>query len=473
MITFNTVRPLIVAVCIAMLSACGGSAGVNLTPDAPENEGNPPAPDNDDGIGVVGDISDDSQCDVATQNAWAYASMLDFYLFYEQVPIIDPRDFSSADALVRAVRFQERDDFSRVDDAQQSALAFDDGREFGLGFRTLFDNDGNPRISLVVAESPFGLAGVERGDIIVSVDGLDWSDEALSTGFSDRVLGTPDNPSTATWSFLKRDTGEALTVDITATEYSINTVVKAETYPTSSGGTVGYLAFSRFLNTSADELITAFDDFRDQNISELVLDLRYNGGGRVSVARLLASLIAGDSNAGKTIYDYQFNNKYTERDFTLELLGDVGDLNLSRLIVLTTDRSASASELVIAGLQPHLDVVTIGSATTGKPYVQYAYDRCDERLAVIEAEGFNANGVSVFGGIPATCFAEDDPTREFGRSDDGEFEGFLQAGLDFIETGACANAPPVSARSSLNTTVTDLNGEARQGMSMDGGTLAN
>ncbi|MFK7859040.1 MAG: S41 family peptidase [Granulosicoccus sp.] len=486
----RTYQQLAAAFCIVVLSACGGSSGTGAAPDSgepgnptdPIQTGNggtpdptvtdPGVPDNDEGTDLVGDTSDPTQCNAATQKQWAYESMQDFYLFYDQVPVVDPQSFDSADDVVRNVRFQERDDFSRVDDAEVSSLAFDEGREFGLGFRWGPDNEGMPRILLTISESPFGLAGIERGDIILTADGLDWADPVLRDTFFERLIGTPEEPATASWRFQKRDTGEIVEVDITATEFRINTVLSAAIY--SGGalpGNVGYLAFNQFLNPSSFELNGVFTQFREQSISELVLDLRYNGGGRVSIARELASLIAGDSNAGETIYNYRFNDKYTEENFTLTLQSDVGDLGLSRLIVLTTGNSASASEIVIAGLQPHMEVVTIGTRTTGKPYIQYAYDRCGERLAVIEAEGFNANNVSVFGGIPATCFAVDDRTQNFGLND-GEFEGFLRAGIDFIENGTCAVAPMLATDTLRQRAVTKVDIDDRQGMSFRGGSLA-
>lgn len=383
-----------------------------------------------------------AECTADTQKEWAYEAMQDFYLFYDQVPAIDPVSFDSADDLVRNVRFEERDSFSNVSSASTSSLLFDEGRSFGLGYGVLLDEEDNPRIVLVYTDSPFGQAGVERGDIIISVDGLDWDDPALSTDWSARVLGTSEEPATALWTFEKGDTGEELEVNITAAEYSINSVLAYDAYEIDGlPNKVGYLAFNVFLNTSIAELNEAFAEFQSENIGELVLDLRYNGGGRIIVARHLASLIGDDSLAGELIYEYRYNDKYTAANYALRFLENLGELNLSRVVILTTERTASSSEIVIAGLQPYLDVVTIGSTSSGKPFVSGAYDRCDERLNIMEAEGFNDNDVSVFGGVAATCYAADDRTKNFGMDDNGDFEGFLAAGMDYIENASCATAP--------------------------------
>lgn len=376
------------------------------------------------------------------KKAWAYNGMQDFYLFSDQVPVVDPLTFDSADDVVRSVRFEERDPFSNVSNTATSSLFFDEGRSFGLGYGVLRDNNNQPRIALVFAASPFALAGVERGDIILSIDGIDWDDEQLNTNFSARVIGTPDAPSTARWKFQKRDTGAEVEIDITAAEYSINSVLTHDTYTIDSlPSKVGYLAFDVFLNTSRAELDEAFAEFANENIGELVLDLRYNGGGRVSIATHLASLIGNSNLAGETLYQYKYNDAFSSFNRSLNFSSGVGRLNLNRVVILTTGRTASSSEIVIAGLQPYLDVVTIGDTSSGKPYISTPNDLCGERLNIMEAEGFNANDVSVFGGIAATCFALDDLTAEFGLNAAGEFEGFLNAGIDYLKTGQCATTP--------------------------------
>ena len=333
----------------------------------------------------------------------------------------------------------------------------------------------------VVAASPFGLAGIERGDILLSVDGLQFGDQALTDTFAERVIGTPDNPATSSWQIRKRDTGEIAELEITSAEYSIDTVMERSVFPNPvTGTTTGYLLFSRFLNTSSQELDEAASFFQEQGITDLILDLRYNGGGRVSIAAQLATLIGGSGLSGQTIYEYQFNDNNTDENFTLtfgEFLDDAGlpveQEGLSRVVILTTGNTASSSEIVIAGLQPYIDVVTIGELTSGKPYISRAVDRCDERLNIILAEGFNANGVSVFGGIEASCFAADDLTRDFGTDPvTGETEGFLAAALDFVESGTCNTPQPATADSIRERSVTRDDDSGPQAMRRQPGAFA-
>lgn len=415
---------------VLLISACSGGPSGDIS-----------EPSMDDFVNV----DDPLQCDQATQNQWAYNAMQDFYLFYDQVPAVNPASYPSANDLVRDVRFQERDQFSNVSNATQSSLAFEAGREFGLGFGLRYDQFDTPRIAYVIDDSPFGRAGIERGDIIVSVNGVGWFD-ALGPDLFDAVVGAPENPSSATWQFRKANNAETVTVELTATEYAINTVIKRELIlETNAQLSIGYLMFNRFLSTSEDELLDQLAYFRENDIDELVLDLRYNGGGLVDIAAGLASVLGGESLAGQPLYEYRFNDKYTEFNRTLTFVEGLGELDLDRLVVLTSDSTASASELVIAGLRPYMDVITIGTRTVGKPFISFGYERCDERLNIIEVEGFNAAGVSVFGGIPADCYAADDLTRDFGLSESNGLEGQLLAGLNFISNGTCETEPAMIA----------------------------
>ncbi|MDB4223180.1 S41 family peptidase [Granulosicoccus sp.] len=424
-----------------VLSACGGGGGIAEPLTAMQPVGDDPNPTLP---------LDPNSCEIAAQNQWVYDNMLDYYLFYDQVPQVDPQSYSTSEELLRATRFEERDPYSYIADASTSALRFDEGRTFGLGYRWGRDDDDAPRLISVANDSPFGRAGLERGDIIVSVNDILWN-EFPGEEFTATVVGSPDAPVTSIWKIEKRDTGEIVEVQITTAEYAINTVLHKQYFINANyNGKTGYLAFSAFLNTSREELNAVFEEFNNSNITDLVLDLRYNGGGRISIAEHLASLIAGNSQTNKVLYDYKFNDKYTTNNFSLNVQNNVGDLGLSRVIILTRGNTASASEIVISGLKPHMEVVTIGSTTSGKPYIQSGRNRCGRQLNAIEAEGINAVGVSVFGGIPATCYAADDRTRNFGIDvETGKLEGMLESALDYVVYGDCQTVLPQAEQPTL------------------------
>lgn len=208
---------------------------------------------------------------------------------------------------------------------------------------------------------------INRGDIFVSVDGQDLdinNYRGLLFGENDSyTLGMAD---------LENNTisPNGKDVALTKTEFTENPILVANTLDV-SGTKVGYLMYNSFIADFDDELNNAMAQFKADGIQELVLDLRYNGGGRVSTAIILASMISGESTSSVFMTE-TWNSRYSSfnssNNFTDELLDGtpINTLDLSRVYILTTDGTASASELVINGLDPYMDVVQIGENTTGK-----------------------------------------------------------------------------------------------------------
>jgi len=222
----------------------------------------------------------------------------------------------------------------------------------------------------------------------LSFNGVAWNNLTDEVYFE--ALGDEENPRVTTWVFRDAITNQEKTANIQEARYDIKTVSHYQTFSTPQiDGTIGYLHLTSFIENSEGELDTAFADFKNDNVQELVLDLRYNGGGRTRIARKLASLIAGTEADGELLIEYRFNGKYdpnfSRRDFSTE----ENALNLKRVVVLTTNRTASSSEIVINSLKPYVEVVTIGSRTRGKPYISFSVEKCDRSMNAITAEGFN------------------------------------------------------------------------------------
>jgi len=443
---------------MGVLVACGGGGSSDERPiDDPPSGQTPPPP------APPVETPGGAECSVSAQNAWVYDSLQDFYLFYDEVPQLDPDTFDSPEAVLEAGRFLERDPFSFLTDVGGNSLAFDEGRDFGLGFEARFDDQRRVFASLVQPQSPLGLAGLERGDRIVDIDGRDPAETLRDrTYVSENLVGVPERPGRSLWTIEPRNGGASRQIEVVAAEFAIQTVPYTAVLSNAAfDGVVGYLVFTSFLGTSEDELDAVFADFAARGVTELVLDLRYNRGGFIRVAASLASRIAGNALAGERLYDYQFNDKYRQKDFTLAFAPVTDSLDLSRVIVLTTPSTASSSEIVASGLAPYIEVVTVGSRTAGKPYVQSANDRCGARLFAVEAEGVNADRVSVFGGIEPTCSAQDDLSADFGLNpvpgtDGFRAEGMLNAALGFLTRGACASAPAASATARRASAATTL-----------------
>jgi len=120
------------------------------------------------------------------------------------------------------------------------------------------------------------------------------------------------------------------------------------------------------------------------------------------------------------------------------------------VVILTTPSTASASEIVINALKPYIEVITVGGTTSGKPFISTARSFCGLSMNAMEAEGFNAAGVSVNQGIAADCFATDDLSQDFGLAG-GNLEGLAQAGADYLVFGRCDGAAIASAGSLISS----------------------
>ncbi|WBL20943.1 S41 family peptidase [Zunongwangia sp. HRR-M8] len=214
--------------------------------------------------------------------------------------------------------------------------------------------------------------GIDRGDLFMQING-----EPLNLSNYQSLLASPS----VTFSLAKingntiEETGEEVT--IAASQITENPILLQKVIET-DGKKIGYLMYNSFVADFDDELNDAFAYFKSENIDDLVLDLRYNGGGRVSSATRLASMITG-SNTGKIFAKQQWNDSYqnyflaTNPDRLFDYFTDkidnnipINKLNLGNLYVIGTSSTASASELVINGLKPYINVVTIGTRTTGK-----------------------------------------------------------------------------------------------------------
>jgi carboxyl-terminal processing protease len=207
---------------------------------------------------------------------------------------------------------------------------------------------------------------------------------------------------------------------------------------------VGYLLFRNFVTPSYAALDEAFAALRETRATELVVDLRYNGGGLVDVAVHLGSLVGGTFTEGRVFAEYRHNDRNTALDETLRFESPAQALGLSRLVVITTRSSASASELVINSLRPHLPVVVIGDTTYGKPVGQYGFDFCDKVLAPVSFSMVNADGQGdYFAGIAPTCLAADDIEHDLGAAD----EASLGEALFYIQAGSCSVRSTAAAAS--------------------------
>jgi C-terminal peptidase prc len=376
-----------------------------------------------------------SSCTTTGQNLYVRDVMSDLYFWYREIPSLDPVKFDSPEAYLEAIRYLPLDrTFSYITSRAANDAFFSDSQFIGFGFSMSFAAAGDLRISDVFPESPAFEANLSRGDRILEING-----QALETVLDAGTLGTVFGASEigVEGQMIVSRGASRLQVLMTKRLVTIPTVSQTRTYDV-SGRTIGYLSFKNFVQPSFDALDTAFAELRAKGVTELVLDLRYNGGGLVSVAQHLASLIGGVRTNGQVLSEYFHNDRNAFRNRVLRFEPKAHALALDRLVVITTRSSASASELVINALRPFMPVLVIGDRTYGKPVGQYGITFCDKVLAPVSFTLRNANGEGdYFDGIAPTCAAPDDLERQLGDPQ----EGSLREALNVITTGHCSTPP--------------------------------
>jgi len=368
-------------------------------------------------------------CPVADINRWVDERMRDTYIYYDQVPVVNLDDYTDPAELVRALRVSP-DIYSSVVDQARNEQLISNSSVTRFGFWLQRASDGKQHFASISGNSPMENAGIRRGDELLEINGV-AIDEITDEQWNQFVVGEPGEELTAL--FTVKSTGaEPVEISVTKITYTEKTVPVYGTYD-QTNNQVGYLQISSFRGTTTAELDVAVQSFADAGISELILDLRYNGGGFTRVARKLASQIAGQAFVGE-VYSQRVNNdKYSERDLQHFIESQTINLNLSRLIALTTDDTASASELIINGLAPMIDVVVIGTPSGGKPFTSVAQDYCGKRINAMSTITTNGIGESVIGGITPTCSVVDD----FLAPTDSPSDALTGAAFSYIQSGAC------------------------------------
>lgn len=370
-----------------------------------------------------------------------YAVAQDMYLWYQNLPSIadfKPQSYESPEAVMVKVRTfspkntdgtnQDRWSFAVTKQQWNAVVA---GSTAGYGFsRAYTSTDPNDlRVVYVHPNSPIGKAGVQRGWRILKYNGVaagSATDAALRAAF--------DNTTSGTFEFVT-NTGEAKTLNLTKADYTQSAVLKRNVLDV-DGKKVGYLLFNSFnLRSSQTELNEAFADFKAKGVTDMVVDLRYNTGGSVAVAERFANFLVPASAAGKLMYTDQHNDKFKSwnrvRNFDATL--PASNLDLKRVVFLTTRSSASASELLINVLRPHMDVKLVGDDTYGKPVGYYGIPVMDRYVFAVAVKQTNAAGYGdYYEGLKADRKQADDITHDFGAPE----EASLKDALTYLRTGS-------------------------------------
>jgi len=414
-------RRLAILLLAVLLQACGGGGGDTAPPPSAE------------------------ACSIANQRQSLRGFMQEQYYWYRDMPAPD-EGAATMDAYFRSMLVRPLDRFSYSQPTEEYQQVFTEGRRVGYGYTLVWSDMARTQLRVRSVEplSPAARAGLARGDRIEAIDGYTPAD--IAAGLLPPVT-TPGVPRTFT---AVTAAGQWKMLTVTSEEYLLSPVAATNVFDvTAPAGPakVGYLAYNQFVAYSREQLEAVFSQFAEAGVGEVILDLRYNGGGDVTMSRQLASLLGGTATLGQIYASLRFNDRQASRNMYLlfnmpATVGTPLGAGLRRVFVIASGGTASASELLINGLQPFVEVVLIGEPTYGKPYGFVPFELCGTTYQAVQFESFNALGVGGFtSGFPPTCSVPDDLEHQLGDP----AEARIRTALNYVATGSCGAAAALRA----------------------------
>lgn len=402
-------------------------------------------------LASCGGYDNNPSCDIVSRQSGLHDYFFDWYFWYALSPFPPPGSQPTIDAYFNALLYTGTDPnfpadrWSTHQSTQSFVEFFGNGQTLGYG---LFVADlevttpaPQPAAPLAVRYveplSPAAAAGVVRGDRVVSVNGRTAADMIAANDFS---LFTPAAAGDAISVVLENTAGQR-TVDIVAQLFKLTPLPTAAVVTSPGGRKMGYLVVKDMIDQLAPPLVAAFASFASQGVSELVIDLRYNGGGFISIGRALASYVNPALTAGQTYTSLLYSNKRSAQNAIFHFVTPSNALALTRVYVLQGPRTCAAAEQVVNALKPFVEVVQIGGTTCGRPVgFSPVDDGCGETYSVVNFEVVNAsNQGRYFNGLDPQCAVAEDFSKALGASD----EPLLAAAGNHADGIAC----PVAAAS--------------------------
>jgi C-terminal processing protease CtpA/Prc len=415
---------------------------------------------------------------------WLRSWTNDLYLWFSEVPDQNPATYASdatyfdvlkTSATTASGKPKDRFHFTYPTGTWEALSQ--SGVQAGYGMTFVIVASTPPRNVVVAYTEPGSPAAVApaslaRGVKILTVDGVDLvnaSDQA-SVNTLNAGLRPQSAAESHTFSILDPGATTPRTVTLVSANITETPVQNVKTIPTAAGDRVGYMLFNDHIATAEGELVAAFNQLKSAGVHDLILDIRYNGGGYLDIASEVAYMIAGPTpTTGQTFELSQFNSKNptvnpvtqgtimplgfhtTTQGFSLTAGQALPTLNLARVFVLTGAGTCSASESIINSLQGvNVQVIEIGSTTCGKPYGFYPADNCAVTYFSIQFRGINAksfgdypngftpeNTIATQGVLVPGCSVADDYAHTLGDP----AEGLLASALSYRANGVCPVPP--------------------------------
>ena len=352
----------------------------------------------------------------------------DIYLWYNQIPTsFDARSYNDPVKIMEAIRpYSIEPGFTDAVDRYSFAIAKDEwdamsegmsavavgtAANGNIGLTALFRVEGDLRVRLVEPESPAGRAGIRRGWRITRVNDNDNITTSNATFLVDNIY----NSASVSLTFLKPD-GSSQTINLNQSHYAEKPVYLDSVFNINNRN-IGYLVLNSFLGDQQGiyaEFDRVFAKFQAAQVSDVIVDLRYNGGGYVSVQERLANYLVNASANGNVMMKQTYNAKNTNKNETT-LFRKQGSINLNRLYFIVSRATASASELLINNLKPYMDVQMVGNTTYGKPVGFYPVPVGDWYIFPVSFKTTNRNGEgNYFNGLNVNSRIADGLDKEWG-----------------------------------------------------------
>lgn len=405
----------------------------------------------------------------------------DTYLWYSEVPDLNPALNSDPLAYFDLLKTtattssgKNKDNFHFTYPSSDWYSLSETGVTAGYGMELSWIANAAPRdvvVAYTEVGSPAANANVMRGAKLITVDGYDFINGSDSATVDKLNAGLFPASAGEVHTFEFQDTGSSTTykVNLQAADVTKTPVQNVKVIDTPTGK-VGYFLFTDHIKTAERGLYDAVNQLRTAGVKDLVLDVRYNGGGYLYIASELAYMIAGDTaTANKVFEQTTFNNKHTTTDIfgfpltptpfyssSTDIGGALPTLDLQRVYVITSGDTCSASESIINSLRGiNVEVIQIGSKTCGKPYGFYPQDNCGTTYFSIQFKGVNNKAFGEYsdGFVPSDtdngldnvkgCTLGDDLTHPLGDT----AEKNLATALNYRANSTCTlPAPPMETK---------------------------
>lgn len=436
---------------------------------------------------ITGESYPDTQGSELLEKHWQRAFTHETYLWYKEVIDKDPNNYNLSDYFDQLKSMEvtesgkDKDQYHWLQPTSEVEEITQLGVSYGYGIS--FDKQQNtaPRQWIVQNITPYteaSSAGVSRGSKLLEIDGIDFVNTNTQTDIdiiNNAIFSTVEG-ETHTFTFIDNNDDiyqvALQTSAISGVPLQITKVIETEQ------GKTGYLLLNSFNNSTVEkDLFHSFTHLKEQNVNELIVDLRYNGGGYIALSSQLAYMAAGSNATFNKVYETTVYNDKIPNDTmpfineTIDLRRLIGGdsnisagqslpvLNLNRVYVLTTGASCSASESFMNALIGiDVEVIQIGTTTCGKPYGFVGENNCGSTYFTVQFKGENNAGFGDYpdGLIPTTlpeagkldqvqgCFITEDYQHDLGD----EQERLLASALYYQTNNRC---PELTKQSTLIT----------------------